>query len=86
MYSFFINLINSLIKGLGAVLTFLFSVFPDSPFQSYIVANSEIMKYLKVINYFIPVSEMLVTFQAVLTAVAVYYIYQIVARWIKVIE
>lgn len=86
MYAFFINLINAIIKGLGVVLTFLFSVFPDSPFQAYIFSNSEIMKYLKVINYFIPISQMLVTFEAVLTAVGIYYIYQIVARWVKVIE
>ena len=43
------------------------------------------MPYLQAINYFVPVAEILVTFEALLVAVAIYYIYQIVARWIKVI-
>lgn len=86
MYSFVINLINALIRGLGKVLTFLFAVFPDSPFQKYIVQNDDVLPYLKMINYFVPVSAILITFQALLFAVAIYYIYQIVARWLKVIE
>lgn len=86
MYSFIINTINAIIRGLGKVLTFLLSVFPDSPFQKYIIQNNYILPYLKMINYFVPVAEILVTFEALLVAVGVYYIYQIVARWLKVIS
>lgn len=86
IYSLFISLINALIRGLGTVLSFLFSVFPDSPFQKYIIANDSIMDFLGMINYFVPVAEMVVTTEAVLVAVGIYYIYQVVARWLKVIE
>lgn len=86
LWNLLIKFINSIIKSIGSVLTFIFSILPDSPFQKYIIQNETILPYLKMVNYFIPISEMLVTFEAVLVCVGIYYIYQIVARWIKLIE
>lgn len=86
MYKFFISLINALIRGLGYIVTFIFSLLPDSPFQKFLESNNPIKDYLGYINYFVPVAEMLITFEAVLVSVSVYYVYQIVARWIKMIE
>ena len=86
MYSFIIKTINALIRGLGAVLTFIFKVLPDSPFQKHVLENEVIMPYLKMINYFVPVAEILITFESLLIAIGVYYIYQVVARWVKIIS
>lgn len=86
LYNFLIKFLNSLIAGFGVIINTIFFIFPDSPFQKYIIQNNSIMPYLRNINYFIPVAEIIVTFEAVLVAVSVYYIYQIVLRWIKVIE
>lgn len=86
MYSFFINTINALIRGLGSVLQYVLVLLPNSPFQQYILSNDVVKKYVGFVNYFVPVSEMLIIFSAWCTAIAVYYIYQIVLRWIKLIE
>ena len=86
MYAFFINLINALIRGFGKVLQFVFVLLPDSPFQKYIIENSVIHKYADYINYFIPISMMLVIFEAWCSAIGVYYLYQIVLRWAKAIN
>lgn len=84
MGNFFINLINSIIAGLGFVLNSLFSVLPKSPF--YIIDNSPIKEYLGHFNYFFPIAEIINILQIWLVAVGSYYIYQIVLRWIKVVE
>lgn len=86
MYAFFINLINALIRGLGFVLTTVLALLPDSPFQKYIINNTLISKYVGYINYFVPVASILVVLEAWCLAVSVYYLVQIVLRWIKVIE
>lgn len=86
MYSWLINSINALIRGLGSVLQFVLALLPDSPFQKYILSNSVITKYVGYVNYFVPVAEMLIIFSAWCTAIAVYYMYQTVLRWIKLIE
>ena len=86
MYVFFINLINALIRGLGAVLAFAFGFLPNSPFQKYIVQNDLIKPYIGYVNYFVPVAEMLVIFEAWCLAIGIYYVIQIVLRWLKAIE
>lgn len=82
MYAFFIGLFNKIIAGLGFVLSAILSVFPDSPFQKYLQTYS-ISKWIGYINYFVPVSAIVDTLSAWTAAIAVYYIYQIVSRWIK---
>lgn len=81
---FFIELINSLIAGLGAALTLIFSLLPNSPFS--IIDNSPIAEYLGTFNYFFPISEMVNILQLWLVAVGGYYIVQTALRWIKAIE
>lgn len=84
MGNFFIELINSLIKGLGLVLTTLFSILPKSPFK--IIDNTIIAEYLGSFNYFFPIVEMVNILQVWTVAVGGYYLVQIVLRWIKAIE
>jgi hypothetical protein len=86
MYAFFINLINALIRGLGAVLGIAFGMLPESPFQKYLLQNDMIKQYVGYINYFVPVAEMLVVLEAWCFAIGVYYIIQIVLRWLNAIE
>ncbi len=72
-------------KGLMAILAFL----PDSPFGSVLddlARNPQIIQLLGMVNWFIP----FYLFVPVLTAwgacVGVYYVYQIVLRWLNAIE
>ena len=84
MGNFIIDILNFIIKALGSILSLIFSILPPSPFSA--INNSIIAEYLPYINYYIPFNEVIVILQTWLVAVGVYYLYQIVLRWIKAIE
>ena len=62
----------------------LMRLLPKSPFRPYIEQFAA-LPYLDYLNWFFPVSECLVVGGAWLTAIAVFYMYQVVMRWIKLI-
>ena len=73
-----------------AVVSFAVSVinlFPASPFGILdSLSGTVAYEWLQFLNWFIPVGTFVSILEAWLSGVAVYYIYQIVLRWIKVIE
>lgn len=73
-----------------ALVSFAVSVvelFPASPFGVLDeIGNSQVYDWLRMVNWFIPIGTFVSILEAWLTCVAVYYVYQIVLRWIKVIE
>lgn len=73
-----------LINVLGTVLGAVVGVLPKSPFQ--FVANSQFGDLLAKINYFVPIYEFISILELWIVAVAAYYIYSIVARWLKAIQ
>jgi hypothetical protein len=79
-----ISILNTLISGLGATLSFIVSVLPTSPF--HVLDNTPINSYLGMINWFIPVTPILTELTLFCSAVLIYYGFSIVERWIKVIE
>lgn len=82
--SIVINVINYIIKLLGGILTFVFGILPSSPFK--LLDNTPIAEFLPTLNYFLPISEIILSAETWLTCIGVYYLYQIVLRWIKAIE
>jgi len=84
MINFLVSFINLIIKALGAVLSFVLGILPDSPFQA--ISNSPISEFLSTLNFFVPVSEILSIGQAWLVCVGLFYLYQIVLRWVKAIN
>ncbi|MNM42876.1 hypothetical protein D3C81_537260 [compost metagenome] len=84
MANFIVGILNGLIKGLGAILSTLFFFLPPSPFT--VIDNSPVAEYLPYINYLLPISEVIVILSAWVTAIGIYYIYQIALRWIKAIK
>ena len=70
---------------LNGFLDLLMKAFPTSPFADTIEKFSK-LPYLGYINWFVPVSEMVAIGSAWLLAIGVYYIYSIIARWVKLIE
>lgn len=79
-----INVLNYIIKLLGGVISFIFGLLPDSPFK--LLDNSPIADFLPTLNYFLPISEIILSAETWLTCIGIYYLYQIVLRWIKAIE
>lgn len=62
-------------------------LFPASPFTVLDeLGNSEVYEWLRMVNWFIPIGTFVSILEGWLVCVAVYYVYQIVLRWIRVIE
>jgi len=74
---------NALVSfALGVV-----NLFPTSPFVILDeLSSSEFYEWLQMLNWFIPVNTFVAILEAWLSCIAAYYVYQIVLRWIKVIE
>lgn len=72
---------NLLDKFLQAVL----SLFPLSPFRE-VIEELGSLPYLGYINWFVPIGDFVAIGTVWLAAIAVYYAWSIIARWIKVIS
>lgn len=70
---------------LDKFLSFLLSILPTSPFAP-VIDSLEKMPYLGYINYFVPVGTCIKIGEAWLVAIVVFYLWSVVARWIKLIE
>lgn len=69
---------------LSDCLKWIIDLLPNSPFSSLDV--TPIKPYLGYINWFIPMDFILKTLTAWLIAVAGYYCWSVVLRWIKAID
>lgn len=82
MANFFISLINYLIAGIGAVLKWVIDLFPDSPFSSPSAAPGSIN--LGYVTWVLDFPTWILHLAAMLTAIGVYYLIRVLARWVKV--
>lgn len=62
----------------------LAKVLPTSPFQQYIKLFGD-LPYLGYLNWFIPVRALVNIGMAWLSVIAMFYLYSIVLRWVKMI-
>lgn len=69
---------------LDKLLHLVLSLFPVSPFAPVIREIADI-PYLGVLNWFIPITEIVAIGTLWLTAIAMYYAWMVVARWVKVL-
>ena len=70
---------------LDKFLAALLSLLPLSPFTE-VINSLEALPYLGYINWFIPIGSMLKIGVAWLGAIALYYAYSVIARWLKLIS
>lgn len=77
MLAYLAELMNAFAASLAKVL-------PLSPFQQYIDSFKN-LPYLGYLNWFIPVGTCAKIGAAWLSAIALFYLYSIVMRWIKLI-
>lgn len=80
-----IKIINMIIVAIGTVINAVFSLLPDSPFLS-IELESIDSGLIRALNWIVPVQTIITIFGTSLLAVGVYYIYQIILRWVKAIK
>lgn len=75
------QLLKEFLKKFGKLLLL---VLPHSPVQKFLASFKE-LPYLPWLNWFIPVSSILIVFEVWLAAVSLFYMYSILMRWIKLI-
>lgn len=70
---------------LDKLLSVILSLLPLSPFSDAIDSLTQ-LPYLAYLNYFIPINMFIKIGEAWLAAIALFYLYSVIARWIKLIE
>lgn len=75
-------MLDMIMGWLQNIASWVFSLLPDSPFQNLLV-NTSVQQVLGYVAYFVDIKFMLDTFSIWLTAIATYYIYMALLRWIK---
>lgn len=78
-------MLETISNAIDSVLLAVLNLLPDSPFE-FLTKNAQIYNILRYVNWFLPVQQMIAVAEAWLAAVAVYFIYSIVLRWIKAVE
>lgn len=81
----FVDFANYLIEMIGGALGWVVDLLPDSPADSFKNDRPDGIE-LGYITWFIPFPTMISHFAVFLTSLAVYYLYRIVARWLKVVR
>lgn len=79
-----LKLIQGIIDGLAEVLSAAVNVLPGSPFNG-LNALAMDSKWFRYLAYIVPVRQIVALLEAWLVAIAVYYLYQIVLRWVKAV-
>jgi low affinity Fe/Cu permease len=81
---FIITIINFLITGVGIVLGWIVSIFPDSPFSN--PATPPELINLGWITWLLPFPTMIQHTIVLATAVLTYYGIRVLARWVKLVK
>lgn len=70
---------------LDKFLALLLSLMPKSPFTD-VIDSLEGLPYIGLINWFVPIGTLVGIGLLWLAAIATYYIYLVVARWVKLVS
>lgn len=76
---------NGLMDVTNDILNTILFMLPSSPFANVEIPQ-EVYKILGYVNYFIPIRAMLAIGASWLAAIGIYYIYQVVLRYVKAIR
>ena len=76
---------NNILSWIQEKAQFLLEFLPTSPFRRAIDMIGTI-PYIEEINWFIPIDEAVLILMWWGTAIALYYAYMIVLRWVKAID
>lgn len=79
------DLFNAVMDIINTALNYIFSFLPEDPFLSIIDELGGIPA-VQYVNYFVPVDKILAITAIWLGAIATFYLYQIILRWIKAID
>lgn len=78
------SIVTTVIPFFAVIMAVIISVLPESPLSLYIDQITNI-PWLSVLNWFVPVPEMIVIFESWLTAYVVYIAYKSLMKYLKII-
>lgn len=76
---------NAVLTFIKNVVGWLLQLLPTSPYKAFI-EQCDSQQYLRYLNWFIPISSFIAIGEALLTCIAVYYLYQLIARKVSLIQ
>lgn len=76
---------NGLVDVANKVLSYVTYLLPDSPFATYTVPT-EVRAIFGYVNYFVPVRAMIGIGTGWLSAIGIYYLYQVILRKVNAIK
>ena len=76
--------LDSLGANLMNALSWVIKLLPDSPFQQ--INNADVQTFLGTLNWILPMSQIVAELELWISAVAIFYVYQIILRWVRAIE
>ena len=79
-------MLNQFLNILLKLVSQLLDILPKSPFKSFIDSIRGNIPYVGYINWLLPVKSMMVVGGTWLGAIAIYYIYSAILRWVKAID
>lgn len=74
---------DGIMSNLMNALTWVIELLPNSPFQA--ISNSDVNQFMGTLNWFIPLDKIVAELELWLAAVVIFYMYQIILRWIRAI-
>lgn len=83
--TFIVSIINLIIKLLGEIANLFLMLLPPSPFNVNVIDQIEI-PFLSYLNWVLPISFFMNLLTYWVLAIGLYYIVQVVLRWIKVVD
>lgn len=83
--TFFVGLLNGCIKGLSFAVSVVLALLPSwTPLSG--VSTSGIVPYLGFVNWMMPIGQMMAVLTVWGGCIGIYYVYQVILRWGKVVE
>ena len=76
---------NWIAEGFSGVVDNVINALPSSPIQ-WLINSNELSEYVGMLNWFIPVYTFIGILENWLAAVVIYYVVQVILRWVKAIE
>ena len=77
-------MLNTILEIFNTLWVAIVSFLPGSPFKA-IIASLDGLPYMAEFNWFFPVHECVIVIEVWLTAVALYYTYMAIMRFIKIL-
>lgn len=75
---------DSLGSNIMNALTWVIELLPTSPFSA--VSNKDVESFMGTLNWFLPMGQIVAELELWITCVSIFYIYQIILRWVRAIE